>query len=273
MLTKTGFLRSMQSSHLLFQLFGLSTKLLTAKPNFLLAILLKCYVISITALILYTTVYKYMFEIIIYNTELSKLFDQILFLSICIAHLVTLTEVIFKSIKEATIVRNFYHIECMIDLFAAGSGIRINLDRIRSRYAWKGWSTFFIILFVKINGMLPFILVAWRYQRFLLFSWTSLQIRMLQVNLVIDQLSDFTETLTKLLAGTTSAPKDQHVERVSTVADIYSCIRETNVLINETFSWSLVTIMLQYMIAMTNFTYWTMFNISVTHSLRISWSK
>lgn len=210
----------------------------------------------------------------IHNEELNILIDTIVFLAILIVHIITIMEALVNTPHQVIIIKNFYRIACMFEQccgsLACATTERIALKKSHQRYALKLWVTFLAIIFIKINGILPFFENAWPNFVQIFFSWTLMHVRMLQVTIDVDQLGENLTELGKLVRRV--IPAEQQTGRIVRVAAIYSTIRNTNIAINETYGWSLVGILTQNVMGLIQLFYWTLYNVRVTRSLLISFS-
>lgn len=275
MLTRIEFLEAIKPSQRLFQIIGLLTQHFTSSSNSIQNRLLKCYSIGIGVCIVIVIANRSI-DKTIHNEELNILIDSIVFLAILIVHIIIIIETLVNTPRQAIIIKNFYRITCMFEQCCASRACTIAdrnaLKKIHQRNGLKIWGTFLTITFIKINGMLPFLENAWPNYIQIVFSWTIMNVRMLQVTIDVDQLGEQLIQLGKTVRRVARIPAEQQAERIARVAAIYSIIRTTNIAINETYGWSLVAILTQNVMGLIQLFYWTLYNVRVTRSLLISFS-
>lgn len=275
MLTRIEFLEAIKPSQRLFQIFGILPYHFTSASNSVQNRLLKCYSIGIAVCIVLLVANKTIVTTI-HNEELNVLIDTIVFLAILIVHIIIIIETLVNTRHQTNIIKNFYRIACMFEQCCASREFpttrRTALKKLYQRYGLKIWGTLLTIIFIKINGILPFLENAWPNFLQISFSWVLMNVRMLQVTIEIDHLGEQLIELGKLVRRVSKLPVEQKAERIASVAAIYSTIRNTNIAINETYGWSLVAILAQYVMGLIQLFYWTLYNVRVTRSLLISYS-
>lgn len=254
------FFKLLQPSQWLFQLFGISVHVKHRKS--ITSALLKCYAVSIGIFLVTIITHKLFFGLAIFEKKMAFLFDEFVLVYIPIAHLITIIETLANIPKQALIVQNNNEIIRLLQQCDICYDIKIRLEKSQRKSSWKCFGLCISIVLFRTTAILPFLwAVYWPNLRFELFSWLVVHARIFQVTLDLCQLADQLSALKELLILT-----EHRIKHLEMATQIYACIRCTNVLINSTYGWSLVAILLQHTMDLVNCSYWIAFNIVETLS-------
>lgn len=244
---------------LLYQVFGLnpfSVAILQnrqAKNIFLLA-----FHSTTIAIIMLNIVYTLNFHIPAAKT-LRFGMDLLLTMSILIAHLVTVIEVMVarQHCIDLTI-----RIGQIFLMFAT-----VPLDHLRSWYLRKCWLTCLLVVVVKCIGALWF----WNPLFLPVFlSWHVIHVRCIQISMYVDILSRLLNRLNVEIKEENGATV---VQRLVKAKIVYAAVQQTNRIICRTFGLSLIVIVSEYIVELTNCVYWILVSIFAIQSLRHLISK
>lgn len=185
----------------------------------------------------------------------------LLTMSILIAHLVTLIEVL---VTRHLCIDLTIRIGQIFLMFATKP---LDTNLLRSWYIQKCWFTFLLVVIVKCIGSL------WLWNPLFLTVYFSVHViflRCIQISMYVDML---TRLLNRLNEEIQVKNGRTVVQRLVKAKIVYAAVQQTNQIICRTFGFSLIFIVTEYIIELTNCIFWIIISVFSTHSLPHLFSK
>lgn len=187
--------------------------------------------------------------------------DLLLTMSILIAHLVTLFEVLLtRHLCIDLTVR-------IGQIFSMFTTKPLDTNRLRRWYIHKTWIYLLLVIIMKCIGAL------WFWNPMFLpvfFSWHVIHVRCIQISMYVDMLTRLLNRLNEEIKGKNGRTVAQRLLKAKIV---YAAVQQTNRIICRAFGLSLIFIAAQYIIELTNCVFWIILSIFFIHSLAHMISK
>lgn len=216
-------------------------------------ILLLAYHLSFIAIIILTIAY-----VLIVRVPAAKNLhygmDVLLTMSILIAHLVTVVEAV---VTRHLCIDLTIRIGQIFLLFVTKP---LDTNRLRSWYIHKCWITLLLVVAMKCIGALWF----WNPMFLpIFFSWHVIHVRCIQISMYVDMITRLLRTLNVEMNEKNERTVMKRLVKVKTV---FAAVQQAKRIICGTFGLSLIFIVTEYIIELTNCVYWIILSVFVFHS-------
>lgn len=243
----------------LFQLFGLFPIDIKSKRNRTTKVFLWIYSFGLAMVTAICGIFYVHNRIEMCNFYVNVAIDKAMWLCALVAHIITCIEVFATMPRHVKLLER---IQTVMEEFSKRRSFGIDLNLLRQRLVFRNWSSFFAIVFsVALIGM-----VSEDTAR-VDFRWTAMssciiQLRLLQVTMYVHIANDLLGQLKKKLVriGSQSGRRTRCNAIVECI-QIYTMIGDIVGQLNAVFGWSLIAILLQNVSAITNASYWTVYNL------------
>lgn len=251
-----------------FQFLGLNLIDLNSRQNSIENKLLRAYAFLITGFLLISIYYRI---VSVYdktnNTtlQINILIDDWLTIVILFTHFIAVIELHFMISEEVIIFKNFNTILLFIQ-----RNLRVSVNGMHKKYAWKSIVSFIIIATFKFSAIVTCIEKFWPFLRYVYVSWHLIHMHLIQISIYVDILTDILNMLKENVLKCKDQCEPEDVKFLLTnIHLIYLKCVQTNEIINYRFSYSLIVILAQHVLGITNGCYWIIINLSSYQSLSI----
>lgn len=201
--------------------------------------------------------------------ELNALFDIALIVSVLLTHFVCLVESLILRSNQMRIVTD---VERISDIFESQLNVRVDFKRLRRRLVYKCWATY-LLTFAILSGAIGLFFNELKDWGIFLYSFHLILMRKIQITFYIDVMVEMM-LLVKLVLVEVGRNDDRNVLTTLLWAKfIQSRLVKMTAIVNSTFGWSLMVIVLQNIFDLLNCIYWMLLATYVIKSMKTFISK
>lgn len=272
MIVERDFCRFISPVFFLFQLFGLFPIDITSTRKYKIKSLIWLYSFSLAIGTGITGIFFFRNRIKMCNVYVNVAVDQTMLLSALLAHVVVCCEVFGTIPKHVDLCQRF---QMVLKVFHKRLAFSVNLDSMRRQSVFRSWTSFLAIVFsITLSVMLMNESARMEFQ-WIFLSGCVTQLRLIQftmyVQFVNDLLGQLKLELVRIAAADSGCKK--RCTALRECMDIYSMISEIVQILNAIFGWSLIAILIHNLCAITNSSYWTVYNLYYMQRNRLNFCE
>lgn len=270
---RRDFIRFWSGAFVLFQIFCITSidlnvpRIKWSPRLILITVWHSCISIALLCITIY--VFRFLIPSII-RFELNILLDIMLIVSMLLTNFVCLVESLILRSNQMQIVTD---VERISDIFETQLNVRVDFKRLRRRLVYKCWATYLISFSITATT------IGLSFEEFIgdwliiFYSFQLILMRKIQMTFYVDLMVEMMLHLRLVLVDVGRNEEGKTLRTLLWIKFIYSRLVKIVALVNRTFGWSMMVIMLQNILDLLNCIYWMLIYIYVVKSKRDLISK